>query len=68
LLVYWSGRGAQITDALPNDAILLGVFSSASRPLPPETASRDGALVLFSLADGEVVAVSRPVRFKDSKN
>ena len=66
LLVYWSGRGAQITDALPNDAILLGVFSSASRPLPPETASRDGALVLFSLADNEIVAVSKPFRFKDS--
>lgn len=67
LLVYWS-ENPPTTDKLPNDAILLGAFTASALPLPADTANRDGLLVLFSLADQEIIAVSRRIQFNVSTN
>ena len=66
LLVYWSGGEVHGGDLLPKDAVLLGAFSATALPLPADAAKRPGVLVLFSLADQEVVAVSRLVPFNSS--
>lgn len=65
LLVYWSSGDSRITDALPDNAVLLGAFTSSTLPITTDIASRDGLLVLFSLADQEIIAVSQRIRFND---
>lgn len=61
LLVYWVSGNPNITDKLPGDAQLLGVFNpSMPLPLPPNSGPGNGVLVLYSLADQEVVEVSKP--------
>jgi len=64
LLVYWSGS-PPITDKLPSDAILLGAFTASALPLPADAANRDGLLILFSLADQEIIAASQRIRFNN---
>jgi hypothetical protein len=62
VLVYWVPGERKIQGALPDDAFLLGSFeqSNPSRlALPPEAEKQTGALVLYSLADHEIVAVSK---------
>ena len=66
LIVCWTAGNPNLTDALPDKAILLGPFGSGALPLPDETATSNGALVLYSLANGEIVDVSKPIRFNDS--
>ena len=66
LMVYWSARGPDTGDALPPDAVLLGPFVSAILVLPPEAAATDGRVILFSLANQEIVGVSKPARFAAS--
>ena len=66
LLAYWVVGNPAVRDKLPENAVLLGVFSSSAVPLPAEAAAVDGVLILFSLADQEIVDVSRPTRFDDS--
>ena len=66
LLVYWVSGQPEITDTLPGDARLLGAFSASALPLPAEAVHGSGVLVLYSLADNELVAVSRPVELNDS--
>ena len=64
LIVYWLPGDPKIEAALPDDATLLGAFVQTkprALPLPGETAVRSGVLVLYSLADHEVIAVSKPV-------
>jgi hypothetical protein len=61
LIVYWVAGNPNITDALPDSAILLGSFSSTTLPLPDETTKSNGEFVLFSLADNQIVDVSKPV-------
>ena len=58
LIVYWVAGNPAIKDTIPANAVLLGAFNSAALPLPP-AAVKGGVLVLFSLADQEVVDVSR---------
>lgn len=65
LLVYWSAS-PPTTDKLPNGATLLGAFTASALPLPADAANRDGLLVLFSLADQEIIAVSQHIRFNGS--
>ncbi len=61
LLVYWVAGNPNITNTLPGDARLLGVFNpSVTLPLPPDSGPGNGVLVLYSLADQEVVEVSKP--------
>ena len=66
LLVYWVSGQPEITGTLPGDARLLGTFSASTLPLPDEAVRGAGVLVLYSLADNEILAVSRPVQLNDS--
>ncbi len=68
LIVYWVAGSPEITGTLPENAMLLGGFGSAVLPLPPEVATKSGVLVLYSLADNEIVDVSKPARFSDLAN
>ncbi len=63
LMVYWVSGSAGRTETLPTNAILLGAFGSVALPLPDEVAHTPGVLVLYSLADGEWVDVSKPFQF-----
>jgi hypothetical protein len=63
LLVYWIAGKANVTEVLPDNAVLLGTFTSGIFPLPPTVASTDGALALYSLADQEIADVSKPIEF-----
>jgi hypothetical protein len=61
LIVYWVAGNPNITDKLPDNARLLGAFNlSAALMLSPDAASGSGVLVLYSLADREIVEVSKP--------
>ena len=63
LIVYWIPDISKIEDALPDNATLLGAFVQTKPtplPFPGETAARSGVLVLYSLADHEVIAASKP--------
>jgi hypothetical protein len=59
LLVYWvEGAGLPaVADKLPDQAVLLGGFKRSASLALPATAAK-GVLVLYSLADQEVVDVS----------
>ena len=56
LLVYWSAMAS--TAELPADAVLLGRFGQIA-PAPRNVIGRKGQLILYSLANHEVVATSR---------
>jgi len=60
LIVYWVAGNAGITERLPGNAILLGAFYSPALPLPDEATKSSGVLALYSLADNEIVDVSKP--------
>lgn len=66
LMVYWIAGQPSISDKLPAEAKLLGGFDSGDLPLPLEAAATNGVLVLYSLADNEIVDISQPIRFNDS--
>jgi hypothetical protein len=68
LMVYWLAGNPSITDRLPDQATLLGEFDSAALPLPAAAAVTNGVLVLYSLANKEIVDVSKPIQFNDSTN
>lgn len=68
LLVYWVAGNSRITDSLPSGPILLGAFASPQLSLPSAATQSAGVLVLFSLADSEIVDVSKPLRFPGSTN
>jgi hypothetical protein len=62
LLIYWS---LTVTTAdLPADAVLLGGFPQKTA-VPPNIAGRKGQLILYSLANHEVVAASRPLELSN---
>ena len=61
LIVYWVAGSPNVTDTLPDNARLVGAFnSSVLLPLSPDTAPGSGVLILYSLADQEIVEVSKP--------
>jgi|SRR6516162_4934170 len=63
LLVYWTPGEPKTLNSLPEDSFLLGSFEqSAPTPftLPEPAKKQTGVLVLYSLADQEIVAVSKP--------
>jgi len=66
LIVYWVAASPVGAGVLPDNARLLGSFESPSLTLPAESATTSGSLILYSLADQEVVNVSVPARFNDS--
>lgn len=62
LLVYWVAGAPGSTDSLPEKALLLGEFGAAALPLPALATGTNGVLVLYSLADDQVVDVSKSVQ------
>jgi len=62
VLIYWSPANNSATTRLPENARLLGALANGS---PVVVASyiraRTGQLLLYSLADHEVIAVSKPL-------
>jgi len=66
LMVYWIAGQPTVNDTLPDQAKLLGGFNSGTLPLPPEAVATNGVLVLYSLADNEIVDVSKSIQFKAS--
>jgi hypothetical protein len=61
LMVYWVAGDPKLSDILPDAAQLLGAFSSSSAlALPENLTMQNGALLLYSLADNEIVEVSKP--------
>jgi hypothetical protein len=66
LMVYWVAGNLPVAGALPENATLLGEFSSSALPLPLEATATNGMLVLYSLADNELVDESQPMRFTDA--
>ena len=61
LIVYWVAGTPALADALPDKVILLGAFNAAVLPLSDEAASVSGTLILYSLANGEIVDASKPI-------
>ena len=56
LLVYWSSMASTVE--LPPDAVLFGRFGQTT-PAPRNLVGRNGHLILYSLANHEVVATSQ---------
>lgn len=67
LIVYWVAGDTGSNVVVPDGARLLGAFSAGALALPVEVSNTEGALILFSLADQEIVAISKPVRFGEAK-
>jgi hypothetical protein len=62
VLVYWVPGERKIHGPLPDDAFLLGSFEQAvpsPLALPEAAIKQTGVLVLYSLADHEIEAVSK---------
>jgi len=65
LLVYWTTNAVEAEDRIPDNAVLLGSFSgSAPLELPGEFLSMPGTLILYSLANGEVVEASKSISLR----
>lgn len=62
LLIYWSANSAGAD--LPADAVLLGRFGQRA-VVPANLHGRSGRLVLYSLANHEVVAASETLQFSN---
>jgi len=60
LIAYWVPGHPVATDTIPDTAILLGAANPVPLALPNQATRSEGILVLYSLADGEVVDVSKP--------
>ena len=63
LIVYWVTGNSNVTNTLPANAILLGSFSATALPLRDEIVNSNGSLILYSLANGEIVEASKPIQF-----
>ena len=63
LIVYWIADNPNIIDTLPDNARLLGAFNQYTPlPIAEQTGSTSGMLVLYSLADQEIVEISKSFR------
>ena len=67
LMVYWVSGNPTIksSDPLPKQSLLLGGFDSGDLTLPKVAMGTNGLLVLYSLADNQIVDVSKPVLFRN---
>jgi hypothetical protein len=66
LLVYRVSGELRTSDTLPDNAVLLGSFTQAAAvqfELPGQPNRQTGVLLLYSLADQEIVATSKPITF-----
>jgi len=66
LLAYWSAARVAKSDTLPADATLLGAFVGGPLLLPKEASVSEGSLILYTLANHEIVDVSKPTRFAEA--
>ena len=65
LLVYWLPAESTLKGTIPDDAVLLGAFISGQPlPAPPALTAKPGSLVLYSLADQEIVGRSQQLSLK----
>jgi hypothetical protein len=65
VLVYWAAGKEKAVENLPDNARLLGALSNrAPLPIPADVRGEAGRFVLYSLADHEVVAVSKDFTVK----
>jgi len=65
LLVYWLPAESTLKDDIPDDAVLLGAFVSGQLlPVPAALTAKPGSLVLYSLADQEIVGTSQQLSLK----
>jgi hypothetical protein len=62
LIVYWVDGPVPVGDRIPDDALLLGAIESGRLPLPNQATDESGVLVLYSLAENEIVERSRLVK------
>jgi hypothetical protein len=63
VLLYWLPATSKLDESLPSDAVLLGAWiQQPVNPLPvPQSAKAgQGRLILYSLADHEIVNTSKP--------
>ena len=61
LIVYWVTGNSNIDHVLPDNALLLGGFNPYTPlPLVEHIGATSGRLVLYSLADQEIVEISKP--------
>jgi len=64
VLVYWAAGKETAVEELPDNARLLGALSNRTPlALPADARGKAGRLVLYSLADHEMLALSNPVTF-----
>jgi hypothetical protein len=61
VLVYWVPSEGISGETIPGNAQLLGPLSSQEALSLPEKPGRIGRFVLYSLANHEIVATSKPV-------
>lgn len=61
VLLYWIPGNPAIADSLPNDSVLVGAWiQEPPKAIElPQTAKGDGRLILYSLADHEILNVSK---------
>jgi hypothetical protein len=60
LIVYWVTGTPNITDTLPENAFLLGGFNPHTPlPLAEQIGATSGRLILYSLADQEIIEISK---------
>jgi hypothetical protein len=63
LIVHWVPGDRPTRESLPDDSYLLGILDQSNPApliLPAAAANQSGHLVLYSLADQEIVSVSKP--------
>jgi len=61
VLVYWAAGKESVRESLPDNARLLGALAArVPLLLPTEMRDEPGCFVLYSLANHEVVATSKP--------
>ena len=66
LIVYWIPDGPANWDKLPDAAMLLGSYGAAALDLPDQAMRSRGVLVLYSLANGEILDISKPISLPPS--
>jgi hypothetical protein len=67
VLVYWAPGNPKLDNSLPSDAVLLGAWmQEPANPLalPQLAKAGQGRLILYSLADHEIVNVSKTFAFQ----
>jgi hypothetical protein len=63
ILLYWTPATSKPDDSLPSDALLLGAWiQEPGNPVavPQPAKAGQGRLILYSLADHEIVNISKP--------